>query len=119
MEDGAIFILSSGLRTNGLGNVGKLLVGLNIIYCSSSFTKSENRTISFSALVPIGVALKPIGPERGERLTLSCTITAFHVSTLSIQSRLLTCLPYPYNHGLSRIYRIRTITAFHVSHFQR
>ena len=52
-------------------------------------------------------------------LTLSCTITAFHVSTLSVQSRLLTCPPYPYNHNFSRIYRIRTITAFHVSHFQR
>ena len=37
-------------------------------------------------------------------LTLSCTITAFHVSTLPVQSRLLTCLPYPYNHGFSRIY---------------
>ena len=53
------------------------------------------------------------------QLTLSCTITAFHVPTLSVQSRLLTCLPYPYNHGFSLIYRIRTITAFHVSHFQR
>ena len=69
MEEGAIFILSSGLRTNGLDNVGKLLVGLNIIYLSSSFTKSEKRTISFSTSVPIGVLLKPKGPEKAERLT--------------------------------------------------
>ena len=36
-------------------------------------------------------------------LTLSCTITAFHVSTLSVQSRLFTYLPYSNNHGFSRV----------------
>ena len=68
------------------------------------------------------ISISVLGYSKDERiypLTLSCTITAFHVSTLSVQSRLLTCLPYLYNHGFSRIYRIRTITAFHVSHFQR
>ena len=71
MEEGAIFILSSGLRINGLDNVGKLLVGLNIIYLSSLFTKSEKRTISFSTSVPIGVPLKPKGPGSAERLTFA------------------------------------------------
>ena len=63
--------------------------------------------------------LKKVESKILDSLTLSCTITAFHVSTLSVQSRVLTSLPYPYSHGFSRIYRIRTITAFHVSHFQR
>ena len=71
MEEGAIFILSSGLRINGLDNVGKLSVGLNIICLSSLFTKSEKRTISFSTSVPIGVLLKPKGPEKAERLTFA------------------------------------------------
>ena len=71
MKEGAIFILSSGLRINGLDNVGKLLVGLNIIYLSSLFTKSEKRTISFSTSVLIGVPLKPKGPGKAEHLLLS------------------------------------------------
>ena len=37
------------------------------------------------------------------RVYLICTITAFNVSTLSVQSRLLTYLPYSNNDGFSRV----------------
>ena len=37
------------------------------------------------------------------RVYLIRTITAFNVSTLSVQSRLFTYLPYSNNHGFSRV----------------